>query len=199
MPNHHGEPAITDGLALTEKRLLSLDARKIVRSFAPEDFAKLPETLLNGDLISDALKVTPFVLPLRDAVWWGCLCAWHASNRKTSGVQHDLIETVVRWVIEPSRPQLQEVGGAWRADRLRTPGGCCARAAELAGRLSDDQTTLKPRNAFGAAKTLVAASQMALVAAHRNAVAVSETQLVLFGLDVATGRATWEQPETIVP
>src|SRR6266436_6656134 len=69
-------------------------------------------------------------LPKREAVWWGCLCAWDAARPNPPPKEDAALRAVLRWIHEPTeanRRPLQTVSDA--AGGTGSPAGCLALAA----------------------------------------------------------------------
>lgn len=171
---------------------LSDKGRRIIQQTPQQGVASLPKTLVDQQCAADALRLMPQLLPLRPAVWWGCLCAWHAAgSRAPQGVEELALGAAVHWVYHPTMDKAKAMGRAWRAAGLRTPGGCCARAAELAGWLEPEDNIFRVNNATAAAKILYGAVQFSLMQAKQRGIGCSEEQLVQFGMDVAENKTPW--------
>ena len=77
----------------------------------------------------DALIFTAYVLPIRDAIWWGCLCAWEHVRLKPPEVEAKAFRAVLRWMQESSEATRYAARQASRKAGLQTPAGCMAEAA----------------------------------------------------------------------
>jgi hypothetical protein len=60
------------------------------------------DALTEQRLYRDALQFVAHLLPPRFAVWWGCLCAWHAARPEPPSVVAEALHAAVRWVLDPS-------------------------------------------------------------------------------------------------
>lgn len=95
-------------------------------SLPPSDFVRL---LMDHGLYKDALSFVACCLPKREAVWWGCLCCWHALGNHLDGKETQALSILVRWVIDPKdehRKAAAEVGAT--IGGTATPVGALAAA-----------------------------------------------------------------------
>src|SRR5262249_61133554 len=53
-------------------------------------------------LWADAIRFLAHRLPKREAVWWGCLCAWKVSRPNPPEKEAAGLQAAVRWVREPT-------------------------------------------------------------------------------------------------
>jgi hypothetical protein len=84
--------------------------------------------LLAKQRIRDALGFTAFALPLSDAVWWGCLCAWDEARPLPPPLEATALRTVLRWLQKPGEPTRHATEQAALQAGLQTPAGCLAQA-----------------------------------------------------------------------
>lgn len=174
--------------------MVSSKGRDVARRAMEADARAAPllKTLLNDGLASDALRIAPFVLPIRQAVWWGCVWLWHVTGDSPHGTKIPALAAAVHWVQEPTPRRVGEANEAWRAAGIKSAAGCCARAAAFAGRLAADGKSFESDKPRGAAKTLAGGATIALLVAARDRVAASPAQFVGFAIDIAEGKVPWE-------
>jgi hypothetical protein len=86
------------------------------------------ERLLAKKRIKDALGFTAFVLPINDAVWWGCLCAWHHVRPTPPPLEAHAFRAVLHWMQKPGEPTRRDAEVAAQRAGLSTPAGCMAQA-----------------------------------------------------------------------
>ncbi|WP_435015771.1 DUF6931 family protein [Tundrisphaera sp. TA3] len=97
---------------------------------APDAFAAL---LVDAGLGADAAEFQAHRLPAREAVWWGCLCAWEVGPPTPAGAPDEALRAAVRWVIEPTVPNRTAAAKAGEAAGPSTPEGLLALAASWSG------------------------------------------------------------------
>jgi hypothetical protein len=118
---------VRDALEIADHCLLSPDARQLLRrDLAPDDYFN---ALVAGQLYPDAIRFLALRLPKRRAVWWGCLCAWHAAGGSLPDSAKAALQATVRWVLDPCEANRRSAGLAGEADRFDTPAGWLAMSA----------------------------------------------------------------------
>lgn len=166
--------------ALAKQCVLTFDGKQSLDGCAaPADyFAKL----IALRLWTDAIQMLAYALPQRQAVWWGCLCVWHASAKDAMGESDkQLMESTGKWVLDPTR----EIG---------------ALAAQLADSESEDTqmrrlaSAVDLASAENAGRADVASGLIAaavLNAAHGSDSSAAE--FVALGLRIGNQEIGWSQ------
>jgi hypothetical protein len=78
---------------------LGNEAHQLLRDgMAPKDFA---EALMTNKQYLTGLDFMAHALPVRDSIWWGCLCLQHALGEKLSPLDRAAATVTVRWVLRP--------------------------------------------------------------------------------------------------
>lgn len=90
--------------------------------------AEFAERLGQAQLYPDALRMLAHSLPVREAIWWGCLCLWH-SRQPPAGVEQEAFRAAVRWVQAPGEAPRRAAGKAGEAAGMNTAAGCLAKSA----------------------------------------------------------------------
>lgn len=110
-------------------RELSPAARaQVVKGMTPPN---LVEALLAKDLFEDALVFTAHVLPAREVVWWGCLCAWRKVRPEPAPPERAAFQACLRWIQKPDEESRRAAQQAADVAGLGTPAGCLAMAVFL--------------------------------------------------------------------
>lgn len=89
-------------------------------------------TLIENRLFVDALRFTAYRFSKREAVWWGCLCAWEVCRPKPKQVVSTALQACALWVKDPSEENRRATQAAGDA-ALGTPAGSLALATFLSG------------------------------------------------------------------
>lgn len=188
-----GEPVAPDPAGLARVPMLSERARGVASDAlaTKRSTADLLRSLIGQGLDLDALRIAPFVLPIRQAVWWGCLWAWHATGPAPQEAEEKSIAASVRWVQQPTAKHVAAAEASWPAASLQSPAGCCARATSLAGFLLDERSGIVSGQPLGAAKMLAGGAMVAVESAKERQIAASPMQLVTFAIDVAQNAVPW--------
>jgi hypothetical protein len=193
MPKHQdGPPAARTLQEIDQNVPLSKEAR----AFLPdtETAPAFLGRLLDQDLNVDAIRVLAQLLPLRRAVWWAVLCAWHGVGGKPSVREDKALGASVRWVVEPMEEQrraAEEVAGAGVIDQA---ADCCVRAAALAGNASTPDGPLLPVDPLRAARLVATAVLLAYVQRAKTDRSLTYRRLLTLGVHVSSGKIQWDQP-----
>jgi hypothetical protein len=154
-------PAAPETAADIARRYRPSDAAKarLRPDLDPEAFASL---LVESGQGADAAEFQAHRLPAREAVWWGCLCAWEAGPPMPGGAPDEALRAAVRWVIEPNEPNRLAAAKAGEAAGSSTPEGLLALAASWSGgSMTPPELPAAPPPPTLTARTVFAALRMA--------------------------------------
>jgi hypothetical protein len=105
-------------------------ARRLMKNGAsPTEYV---DHLLAEKLHVDAARFLAFGLPLRRAVWWGCLCLRRSAGTLPAD-QEAALKAAAKWAQQPVEERRQAVEKAQGPDPLATPAGCLAWAVTVTG------------------------------------------------------------------
>jgi len=92
----------------------------------------VPEVYLTqlerAGLTVDAITFCANWLSSREAVWWGCLCAWHVQRTAVPAASVAAYQAIVRWLREPTEPNRRALEAAARGAGVGSPAGSLALA-----------------------------------------------------------------------
>ncbi|MGE3804452.1 MAG: hypothetical protein AB7K24_07250 [Gemmataceae bacterium] len=71
--------------------------------------------LLDNQQYRDALNFMAYLLPKREAIWWGCLCLWEVMRPEPASESAEVIDAVVRWLATPEEELRREIQSSARA------------------------------------------------------------------------------------
>lgn len=129
-PGSRKPPEPPKAAAICEQFKLGEDARELLE---PDDSAEYYlSALIENGLFTDAIRFTAYRLSKREAVWWGCLCAWEACRPKPTPAVSAALHACTVWVREPSEENRYTAEAA-RDAALGTPAGHLALAVFLSG------------------------------------------------------------------
>jgi len=75
------------------------DARKLLEDgIDPRAFVT---ALFAGKQYVNAIEFMAYALPVREGVWWGCLCMQHSVGENLAPKDRDAATAAVRWVLQP--------------------------------------------------------------------------------------------------
>ena len=153
---------------------------------APREYL---QALLDGKKYVAGIDFLAHALPLREGIWWGCLCLQHAFGDALSPVDRAAAIAAVHWVLRPG----EEVRAAARAPAeaagATSVAGALASAAFLSGgNVAPPGTPPAPPAPFAYAKAVARAVKLAAI--HCPPVRMIENQraMVELGIGLAEGR-----------
>lgn len=105
-------------------------ARALLRpGIAPPEFMN---ALLAHQEFAAGIDFLAYALPVREAVWWGCLCMQHACGDKLTPVDKSAAIAAVRWVDQPTEETRAAAIAPAQAAGPASPAGTLARAVSQA-------------------------------------------------------------------
>jgi hypothetical protein len=87
------------------------------------------DLLLANRCYADARRVLAHALPKRQALWWGCLCAWDVYRPQPPEAVNNVLQAVVRFVLEPTEDHRRATAARAQEIGPNTLAGCLAMAA----------------------------------------------------------------------
>lgn len=151
------------------------------------------ETLIEKRMYVDALKMTAYALPIRRAIWWGCLCVCQAGRTdQWTHWEDEAVKAAVRWVHEPSeerRAAAEEPGDRGPVESAAT---LLARSVAYVGVRLPKGKYSKPQDfpAKGVFSAVWIAAAMK-TAIEEIAIDDSYQQFLALGLEISRGRKLW--------
>jgi hypothetical protein len=141
----------------------------------------------------DAVRALAFALPIRRAVWWGCLCAWHGRAVPAPAARELALDSAVEWVCRPTAEVTQRVLAAAAPAGLDNAAGCVARAAAEVGPSPDARAACQHPAYGSAARIVQGAALYACLERQQVEPAFSYRALAALGMQVARGEVLWER------
>lgn len=96
----------------------------------PRDYVA---AMAEAEMYVDALKFLAHLLPRREAVWLGWLCAKKELEKKLAPGEEHALAATERWIREPTDANRRAALDAATAAGLESPAGCAALGAYLSG------------------------------------------------------------------
>ena len=131
-------PGMTDPAPIPEKlRSLPMDvvARRLRLAPGQEPLLKdapspamLLQHLVEAGLFAEAARLLCYALPEREAVWWACMCAVHATADPLPEPERHALLAAEAWVRRPDEAARRSVGRAAARAGYDTPAAWAARA-----------------------------------------------------------------------
>lgn len=87
------------------------------------------QVLVDKEAYSDAIQLLAAALPVREAVWWGCLAGRDLHPGDTIP---ETLAAAEAWVFDPSEANLERAQAALEATEAKEPTSACANAVTMA-------------------------------------------------------------------
>jgi hypothetical protein len=91
------------------------------------------DALIQAERYADGIHFLARWLTKREAVWWGCLCAWEDCRPEPPENVDAALRAAVGWVLEPNEDNRQACRRRAREAGMKTPAACVALAAFYSG------------------------------------------------------------------
>ena len=168
--------------------LLSKEARALLRDgMGPDTYL---EALMANKQYIAGIDFVAHALPLREAVWWGCLCFQHACGNAMSAPDKGAVTAAVQWVLQPSDSTRAAAKVQGEAAGPATVAGALAMAAYLTGpgfAITPGGPPI-PAPPFGAAKSAANAVKIACTKSDPARIIQTQKSFLELGIAVAAGR-----------
>jgi hypothetical protein len=185
------QPALARDVA--DRFALSDEARALLRpDHKPAQFFAL---LGRRELFRDAVRFAAHYLPKRQAIWWGCLCAWELFRPQTPPAEESAFRTVVDWVREPSEAHRRAALSAAQTAGTRTLSRPLAMAVFSAeGSLSPPDCPIVEPDENQTALFVAAAVILAGQLAPRRHRTTFQHHFLELAADLSQGHGLWDEP-----
>jgi hypothetical protein len=156
--------------------------------------------LLENRCYADARRVLAHALPKRRALWWGCLCAWDLYRPQPPEVVDQVLQAVVRFVLEPSEGNRQATAECAKAVEPNTLAHCLAMAAFCsAGSIAPEGLPCVDPRPFITGRLVGVAVYLASVLRNPAQYLDRLRQYLAIGVEVSQGTNLWTDGRAIVP
>jgi hypothetical protein len=154
---------------------LQKPARQLLREgMNPQEFVA---ALIDNKKYVDAIDFLAHALPVREAIWWGCLCMQHAMGDDLPAPDRAAATAAVRWVIEPTEETRAAAKAPAEAAGPASPAGALAAAANQTG------------ESIGAsAEAIARAVKLASIKTEAPKISKLQKSYVDLAIEVAQGR-----------
>lgn len=171
--------------SVTEQVCTSADLSTAARRLWQADISGTAylKLLQQQDLPEDGLRLLPHLLPRREAIWWGCLCAWEMTRQHEQSSCREALKAACCWVSDPSEANRRAAQVPADAGNLTTASSCLAAAvcwSEIGA-------------ADAGARLVVAAVLLAAVERAPLHYAEHCRRFLAMGLQVANGLHGWDE------
>jgi hypothetical protein len=167
--------------------LSSNEARALLRDgMGPGPFL---EALMAHKQYIAGIDFLAHALPLREAVWWGCLCFQHACANSMSAPDKGAATAAVQWVLQPSDSTRGAAKVQAEAAGPASVAGALAMAAYQTGPgFASPGRPPIPAPPFGTAKSVANAVKLACTKSEPARMIETQKSFVELGIGVAAGR-----------
>lgn len=186
--------AIANKSELEKAPMVSRFGKLVLQRYAAPtlgSYSQLIAPLLERGLERDGLILAPYVLPLRSAAWWACLCVRQGLAAAPTGAEYWALRETVLWARTPTKEQSNRLRRFVQDCPRKTIPWYCARGAMLSGWAPPDMSTLEDCKPTLAARNLLAGVYLSLGSARRHGIAATTRQFVAFAEDVANQQVPW--------
>lgn len=143
----------------------------------------------------EALQFLAFALPMREAVWWTCVCVETAPSGATSTVnERAALDAAVQWVVDPTEAKRLAIYGPGHAPGVeKTVAGSVAAAAYYTGknRLAPSSPVAVPPSPALFNQTVYQALLLAASGGEGFDFIKRYRQFIALGQEIAAGKYLW--------
>jgi hypothetical protein len=110
---------------------LARDAKQLLRhGMSPQDFVAALVEKVN---YVSAIEFMAHALPMREGIWWGCLCMQHALGDHLAPPDRAAAAAAVMWVMQPTEENRAAAQASGEAADPLSPAGALATAVSQTG------------------------------------------------------------------
>jgi hypothetical protein len=163
------------------------EAKKLLREgMDPQTFVA---ALIENKKFLDAMDFLAHALPVREGIWWGCLCMQHALGDNLSPPDRAAATAAVQWLFQPTEENRAAAKAPAAAAGPMSPAGALAMAASLTGgSMHPPEFPFKPPPPFAPQGAVAQAVKVASLKGEPAAIAKTQRSYVELGIQVAEGR-----------
>ena len=153
------------------------------------DPAQFVNALIENKKYIDAIDFMAHALPVREGIWWGCLCMQHAVGDKLSPEEKAAATAAVQFVMQPTEASRAAAKDPAEFAGPGSPAGALAMAASLTGgSMAPPGAPPKPPPRFAPAKSVAMAVKIASTKTDPVNIAKVQKAYLDLALEVAEGR-----------
>jgi hypothetical protein len=165
---------------------LAKSARQLLRDdMTPAEFVAV---LLENKKNMEAIDFMAHALPVREGVWWGCLCMQHALGDNLLPPDRAAAAAAVQWVMQPTEENRVAAKSVAAAPDPMSPAGALAAACSLTGgSIHPPDLPFKPPPPFAPHAAVARAVKTASIKGDGD-IPKKQRSYVELGIQVAEGR-----------
>jgi hypothetical protein len=163
------------------------DALALLRDgMAPREYLA---ALLDGKKYVPGIEFLAHALPLREGIWWGCLCLQHAFGDALSPFDRAAAIAAVQWVLRPGEDTRTAARVPSEAAGPASVAGALASAAFLSGgNVAPPGTPPTAPALFAYAKAVARAVKLASIQSPPTRILDTQRAVFELGIEIAEGR-----------
>jgi len=148
--------------------------------------------LIEKNHFPDAVRFLAHVLPKREAVWWGWVCARRSAGAEPPEKVKVSLDATEKWIAQPTEEHRRAAMDAARRAELNTPAGCAGLAAFFSGgSLGPSNSPVVPPGDYLTAKAVSGAVIFAAVSVEPEKAAEKFRAFIAQGVEVVTRIQLW--------
>jgi hypothetical protein len=145
--------------------------------------------LMENKKYVDAIHFMAHALPMREGIWWGCLCMQHACGDGLNPPERAAATAAVQWVMQPTEENRRAAKAPADAAPPPSVAGALAMAAFLTGgSILPPNLPPTPPAPFAAAKAIALAVTLASIKTEQAKIARMQRSYVELAIEIAEGR-----------
>jgi hypothetical protein len=140
-----------------------------------------------------AIDFLAHLLPVRDSIWWGCLCLQHASGGNYSDVDKAAGRAAAEWIMRPEEPMRAAAKDPAEVAGPSSAAGALAMAVyQTGGNVALPRTPATSPAPYAWAKSVARAVKLASAKANPANIIETQKAFVFLGAGMAHERAWFE-------
>lgn len=152
----------------------------------PQEFLA---ALIENKKYLDAIDFLAHALPVREGIWWGCLCMQHALGDNLPPPDRAAATAAVLWVMQPSGETRAAAKAPAEAAGPASPAGALAVAACLTGgSIAPPNVPPVPPPPFASAQAIARAVKLASIKTEPVNIPKMQRSYVELAIQIAEGR-----------
>jgi hypothetical protein len=185
------EPLVKIGAATAAEICAHLTLLKEVKQLLrdgmnPQDFLA---ALIEKKKYVDAIHFMAHALPMREGIWWGCLCLQHACGDGLNPPDRAAATAAVQWVMQPTEENRTAAKAPADAAPPPSVAGALAMATfQTGGSILPPNLPPTPPAPFAAAKAIALAVTLASIKTEPPKIARMQRSYVELAVEIAEGR-----------
>jgi hypothetical protein len=190
--------AVETAAEICSRFVLKKEARPLLSdNIGPREFV---EALLANKQYVTGIDFMAHALPIREALWWGCLSVQHACGGNLSPSETEACRAAAQWVLQPTKENRAAALVPAQAAEPASPTGRLAKAvAQIDGTFAPTNSPPVPPVPFAPAKEVAVAVKLAAARVDPFKSVDAQRLFLELGVGVADGRFVWPEIKSRAP